>query len=294
MDSQLNTTFESIKENQKHNLIMHSKYNNFTENTNRSARGTRGIPSVSTSSLSSRLNNLQQALREDFVNKQPFKEFQTVYTTNSNEDNEDVIPPSFKPKLRKIFNNDSEENETDLPITPHSIKGSLRKTKYSYENVRTPQSNSKQSINDSSKQNCFEDDDNNDDNFANSTKISAFLLKDYSSRTGKIQINFITLLGFVLGVLITKVLEYLQICLNLLLQQVLKIRNDLMGCNSLWTFLNFDDTQRLQMRFKLFLLPVIFICSLIYSSIYILHFLVQFLLSTAPEGLFKFMQNMHK
>lgn len=296
MDSQLNTTFDSIKENQKHNLVMPSKYNNFIENTNKSAR-TRGIPSVSTSSLSSRLNNLQQALREDFVNKQPIKEFTTLYATKKDNENEDTSPLSFKPKMRKTFNIEDEKIETDLPITPHSMGGSLYKSKYSYEDVTKTPTNSKHSRIVSPKRNCFEDDNNDDDldeKFANSTQISSLLLKDYPLGAEKIQMNFIILMGLVMGVLISKIFEYLQICLNCLMQKVLQFRKNLMGTTSLWTFLNFEDTRRLQVRSKLFLLPVVLICSLIYSLIYILHFLVQFLLSAAPEGLIKFVQNMHK
>lgn len=107
------------------------------------------------------------------------------------------------------------------------------------------------------------------------------------------EINYIMLIGFFSGLLVSKALQYLQLYLCWFLHQILQLRNALLCNMSMWEFLNMDDNSRLNRRTKLFLILPIVACSLLNLLISILYFSVGSLLTTAPSGLIKFVNKLY-
>lgn len=295
MDLSLNNTFKAMKESvntvrlkqqdQLRNLVLRAKCSNFTESVV-SAAGDK-TAAISSSRLSDfRLNNYPQTFKEDVEPRKSLKEFKTIFTSKTIED--EPSSSRFKPKMQKVINNDSDENDTD-PATPCSRRSSIQKYKNSiFEKARQSQT----ILLDSFKQ------DSLDDEFMNYPKISSSLCEELNSTMdtlrpySKKNMNFIIFMGFLAGLLVSKFLQIIQLLLNWLLQQILHLNNNVLGTISMKEFLNFNHTNRLQLRSKLLLLPVTFVYSLIYSFIYVLHFVIQYLLSNAPSSLIKFVQKL--
>ena len=106
-------------------------------------------------------------------------------------------------------------------------------------------------------------------------------------------INFIMLVGLLLGLTISKILQYLVIYFKWFQNQVLHLRNAFLGPHgSMWDILNFDDDSRYNLRMKLFLAPIVGTCCLLYGFVAILIFTIRFFLARAPNGLVDFIQRL--
>ncbi|KAI9580260.1 hypothetical protein GQX74_000253 [Glossina fuscipes] len=106
-------------------------------------------------------------------------------------------------------------------------------------------------------------------------------------------LNLIMLLGLFIGLLISKVLQYLQLYIRWALYQIVELRNAFLGTTTLWEFLNLDDNTRLRVHTKLILMPIIGVGTLVYGLTSILHLIIRFLLTAAPNGLKNFVQRLH-
>uniref|UniRef100_A0A1A9X476 Uncharacterized protein n=1 Tax=Glossina brevipalpis TaxID=37001 RepID=A0A1A9X476_9MUSC len=105
-------------------------------------------------------------------------------------------------------------------------------------------------------------------------------------------LNFIMLLGLFVGLLVSKILKYLQTHIRWLLSQLVQSRNAFLGITNMWEFLNLDDNTNHRVQTKLMLMPVIGIGGLIYGLAWILQFVIRFLLTAAPNGLINFVQRL--
>lgn len=258
--------------------------------------------------LSSKWNNLQHVFEEEYLPTKSFKESKKFYSTQSMEDN--IISKRLN-KVTKINNDESDENDENVAdqinsITTRSHNGCLGKSKYSF-NDDTPLS--KKFFN----SHKIDDLKNDNSTFINSTKIysSSFvnntneeihdtataekiLTNKLSSVVTEGDMNFIMLVGLFMGLVVSKVLKCLQLYLNWLLDKIVQVRNVLLGTNSIWQFINLNDENNIQMQYKLILIPFGFISMFMYGFLYILYSFLRFLLASAPSGLIKFIQNLHK
>uniref|UniRef100_A0A1A9ZCG8 Uncharacterized protein n=1 Tax=Glossina pallidipes TaxID=7398 RepID=A0A1A9ZCG8_GLOPL len=106
-------------------------------------------------------------------------------------------------------------------------------------------------------------------------------------------LNLIMLLGLFIGLLVSKVLQYLQLYIRWVLYQIVELRNAFLGNTTLWEFLNLDDSTRLRVHTKLMLLPIIGVGTLVYGLASVLHLIIRFLLTAAPNGLKNFVHRLH-
>ena len=258
------------------------------------------------SGLTSKINNLQHVFQEEHVPKKSFKESKKFYSTHSIDD--DTFGKRLN-KMAKTNDDESDENDTDHinSITTRSQSGTLMKAKYSFNDDSTLSKKSFHSYK--------IDDMKNDSTFMNSNKIftSSFVNNDstagiYDTPTPTVKVstnylatvvsdgdmNFIMLIGLVAGLIVSKLLNFMQIYLNWLLDKIVQIRNVALGTNSIWQFINLNDSNNFQMQYKLVLIPFGFISMLMYGFVYILYCSVWLLLTSAPSGMIKFVQNLHK
>lgn len=105
--------------------------------------------------------------------------------------------------------------------------------------------------------------------------------------------NFIMLLGLIVGLVISKALQYLQLYFKWFQAQVKQLRIAFIGTGSVLEFFNFDDTSRYGVRTKLLLMPLVGAFSILYGVIAFLHFLIRFFLTQAPGGLVSFIQKLY-
>lgn len=108
------------------------------------------------------------------------------------------------------------------------------------------------------------------------------------------KLNFITVLGLFVCLLVSKSLQYLQMYLSWFLSQVDQVRKMFLGSTTFLDFLNLEDTRRYKVRTKLMLLPLIGACSLLYGVVFLMHFSVHFLLMTAPSALTAFVRRLQR
>ena len=288
----LNGTAET---NGKHNL------DNYISEFNR-ARSTH----TGTNGLSTKINNLQHVFQEQYLPKKSFKESKKFYSTHSIDDD------TFAKRLNKITKTNDDEsdgNDTDHinSFTTRSQSGTLMKSKYSFDDD-TPLS--KKSFH-----SYKIDDMKNDSTFINSNKIYTSSFVNNNSTAGiydttppsikastnylstvvrEGEMNFIMLIGLVAGLIVSKLLNFMQLYLNWLLDKIVQARNVALGTNSIWQFINLNDTNNFQMQYKLVLIPLGFISMLMYGFVYVLYCSIWLLLTSAPSGMIKFVQNLHK
>lgn len=275
MPSSLNTTFNALKDNMAHaaqedqlrDPISNGKYTNEI--------------GKEVASYSTLMNNHIPIFKEDLELDKTLQGWKSLLKS------EEPHPMNSQYKIRKLKNVNGEDKELFNFSTPNydnEVKPPLKCL------LHKEPTHSKSTFSSSYKQESFGSDD-----FMHSPKISSSVVPNLSCAHNQMNMNFVMLIGLVVGLIFSKVLNYMEMFLMWLLKQVLQTRTYLMGTTSIWKFLNLDETNRLQIsRSKLFLLPVIVLCCFIYNLIDILHLTVRLLLATVPNNLVQLVQNFHE
>ncbi|XP_073830701.1 uncharacterized protein [Musca autumnalis] len=108
------------------------------------------------------------------------------------------------------------------------------------------------------------------------------------------RMNVLMLLGLLTAVIISKALRYLQLFLNLLLNQFIQLRSALVGTTSIWNLLYGDANSPLTFIAKWLMVPFVVFLNLLYYSMTILHLTNSFLLSAVPTGLVDFVYKLYQ
>ncbi|SPP86845.1 Hypothetical predicted protein [Drosophila guanche] len=104
------------------------------------------------------------------------------------------------------------------------------------------------------------------------------------------KMDYITLIGFVLGYLASNILLFLCWYFSWLKEQVLMIRRRLLGPDNLCEFFDFEDNTRHSIHTKLILAPIIFFGIVLYGLVNLLHIAVKVVRSDVPRTVVDFVQ----
>ncbi|KRF99554.1 uncharacterized protein Dwil_GK28232 [Drosophila willistoni] len=97
------------------------------------------------------------------------------------------------------------------------------------------------------------------------------------------KMDYITLIGFLLGCIMSNILFFLCWYFSWLKCQVIKLRKHFLGHANLWDFFDFEDTTRYSMQTKLILAPIIVACSLLYCVVNVLHLMFKLVRADVPR-----------
>lgn len=97
------------------------------------------------------------------------------------------------------------------------------------------------------------------------------------------KMDYITLMGFLLGYLASNLLYFLCWYFSWLNRQVMKMRQHFLGQTNLSEFFDFEDTTRYSIKRKLIFAPIIVIFSILYCVVNVLHLLIKVVRSDVPR-----------
>lgn len=97
------------------------------------------------------------------------------------------------------------------------------------------------------------------------------------------KMDYITLMGFLLGYLASNLLYFLCWYFSWLNRQVIKMRQHFLGQTNLCEFFDFEDTTRYSIKRKLIFAPIIVIFSILYCVVNVLHLLIKLVRSDVPR-----------
>ncbi|BFG00664.1 uncharacterized protein DMAD_00598 [Drosophila madeirensis] len=104
------------------------------------------------------------------------------------------------------------------------------------------------------------------------------------------KMDYITLIGFVLGYLASNILLFLCWYFSWLKEQVLMVRRRLLGPDNLCEFFDFEDNTRHSIQAKLILAPIILFGIVLYGLVHMLHIAVKVVRSDVPRTVVDFVQ----